>query len=91
HLRDQDGSYWTGHVFTDGVRWPVEQSSWTAAAVILAADAIGEVTPGSAIFATGSAPFPEIGLECGCRSDDRLTGVSAHPGQRTHRPRDGNL
>ncbi|HKJ57425.1 MAG TPA: hypothetical protein VJ978_15715 [Nitriliruptoraceae bacterium] len=91
HLRDPDGSYWTGHVFTDDVRWPVEQSTWTAAAVILAADAISEVTPGSAIFATGSTPFPEIGLECGCRSGDRLAGVSAHPDQRTHRSHDGNL
>lgn len=33
HLRDADGSYWTGYVFDDGVRWPVERSTWTAAAV----------------------------------------------------------
>ena len=40
HLRDDDGSYWTGLVFADGVRWPVERTTWTAAAVVLAADAI---------------------------------------------------
>jgi hypothetical protein len=40
HLREPDGSYWTGLVFDEGVRWPVERSSWTAAAVVLAADAL---------------------------------------------------
>ena len=40
HLRDPDGSYWTGLVFDEGVRWPVERSSWTAAALLLAADAL---------------------------------------------------
>jgi hypothetical protein len=40
HLREQDGAYWTGLVFDEGVRWPVERSSWTAAAVVLAADAL---------------------------------------------------
>ena len=40
HLRHDDGSYWTGLVFDEGVRWPVERSSWTAAAVVLAADAL---------------------------------------------------
>ncbi|HWH27494.1 MAG TPA: prenyltransferase [Mycobacteriales bacterium] len=40
HLREEDGSYWTGLVFDEGVRWPVERSSWTAAAVVLAADAL---------------------------------------------------
>jgi len=40
HLREDDGSYWTGLVFDEGVRWPVERSSWTAAAMVLAADAL---------------------------------------------------
>lgn len=40
HLREQDGSYWTGLVVDEGVRWPVERSSWTSAAVVLAADAL---------------------------------------------------
>lgn len=50
HLRSGDGSYWTGLVFSDGKRWPVELSCWTAAAVVLAADAISRATPGSGIF-----------------------------------------
>jgi hypothetical protein len=40
HLRHADGSYWTGLVFDEGVRWPVERSSWTSAAMVLAADAL---------------------------------------------------
>ena len=40
HLREKDGSYWTGLVFSDGKRWPVERTTWTGAAVILAADAL---------------------------------------------------
>ncbi len=40
HLREDDGSYWTGLVFDEGVRWPGERSSWTSAAMVLAADAL---------------------------------------------------
>ncbi|MFZ2511295.1 MAG: prenyltransferase [Gordonia sp. (in: high G+C Gram-positive bacteria)] len=50
HLRDPDGSYWTGLVYDDGKRWPVEKSCWTSAAVVLAADAISRATPGNGIF-----------------------------------------
>jgi hypothetical protein len=41
HLREEsDGSYWTGLVYDEGVRWPGERSTWTAGAVVLAADAL---------------------------------------------------
>ena len=50
HLRHDDGSYWTGLVFADGVRWPVERTTWTAAAVVLAADALAGATPGASLF-----------------------------------------
>lgn len=58
HLREADGSYWTGLVLTDGVRWPVERTTWTAAAVVLAVDALHGQHPRSAIFrdAAGSRP-----------------------------------
>ncbi len=29
HLREEDGSYWTGLVFADGKRWPEERTTWT--------------------------------------------------------------
>jgi hypothetical protein len=82
-LRHEDGSYWTGWVYADGsetpdeqrdVFWPPERPTYTAAAVILAADALGErfgtSTPGSGIYrGTSLAPdFPEIALECGCEA-----------------------
>ena len=40
HLREEDGSYWTGLVFADGKRWPEERTTWTGGAMILAADAL---------------------------------------------------
>lgn len=57
HLRDPDGSYWTGYVFADQKRWPEEQSSWTAAAVILAADALTRTTLGNGIFRGEDLPI----------------------------------
>ena len=45
-----DGSWWTGYVFTDAVHWPDEQPTWTAAAVLLAADALFALTPAHIVF-----------------------------------------
>ena len=39
-LRAEDGSYWTGWQFVNGKHFPHEQSTWTAAAVVLAADVL---------------------------------------------------
>ena len=50
HLRADDGRYWTGFVFPEGVNWPGEHSTYTAAAVILAADALADATPGADIM-----------------------------------------
>src|SRR5699024_5807837 len=51
HLRDPgDGVYWTGYQFAEQVRWPVERSTWTSAAVILAVDALTRTTEGSRVF-----------------------------------------
>lgn len=68
HLRDPDGWYWTGYVYADGKRWPVERTTWTAASVVLAADALSRTTPGSGIFRAETLP---VGLAvdhamCGC-------------------------
>jgi hypothetical protein len=60
HLRADDGSYWTGLVYADDARWPVERTTWTAAAVVLAADALAGSGPGSRLFADPSA-LPHAG------------------------------
>ena len=80
HLRDPDGSYWTGYVFADDARWPEECSTWTAAAVVLAVDALAGTTPGSDIFRGATLPsgFTDLGLECGCApADDLRAGARA--------------
>ena len=46
----EDGSWWTGYVFKDDVHWPDERPSWTAAAIMMAADALFELTPAHHIF-----------------------------------------
>ena len=58
HLRADDGSYWTGLVYADDARWPVERTTWTAAAVVLAADAIAGTGPASVLFAEPGALDP---------------------------------
>ena len=40
HLRSPDGNYWTGATFPDGTRWPNEQTTWNAGAVLLAWDVL---------------------------------------------------
>lgn len=57
HLRDPDGSYWTGLVVADGKRWPVEKSCWTSAAVILAADALSRASAANGIFRDVGSPM----------------------------------
>jgi hypothetical protein len=59
HLRHDDGSYWTGLVYADDARWPVERPTWTAAAVVLAVDALAGTGPASGLFADPAAlPAP---------------------------------
>lgn len=67
HLRDDDGSYWTGLVFTDNLRWPEERTTWTAAAVVLAADALTRTTGASGIFRGDGLPdVVDLAGSCPC-------------------------
>ena len=82
HLRTDQGNYFTGFVFPENVNWPVEQTTYTAAAMILAWDVLTGTTPGAGIM-TGDGigvDFEPIALECDCPSSDRFAGVS--PGAR---------
>lgn len=66
HLRDDDGSYWTGLVYDDGVRWPVERTTWTAATVVLAADALSRTTAASGLFRGEDLPRCEWKVDDPC-------------------------
>ena len=48
--RFADGSYWMGVTFPNGVIWPEEKTGWTSAAVLLAWDALNEITPAAKLF-----------------------------------------
>jgi len=67
HLREDDGSYWTGLVFADGKRWPEERTTWTGAAMILAADALSDTTAGAGIFRAEGLPLGlQTDFDCEC-------------------------
>jgi hypothetical protein len=74
HLRSCDGSYWTGWQFANQAHFPDERSSWTGAAVILAADALSSATGGSRIFAQAAARWavgsPVDAAACGCEQPE---------------------
>ena len=74
HLRHDDGSYWTGLVYDDGVHWPVERTTWTAAAVVLAADALAGVGPAAGLFSDPAA-LPPVGIPTAVAQS--VTGTTA--------------
>ena len=49
-FKDEDGSYWTGYVHRDDELWPREKPTWTAGAILLAADALAQHTGASKLF-----------------------------------------
>ncbi len=51
-----NGAWWTGYAMRDRIMWPAEQPTWTAAAVILAADALRRATPAATLFTTTRLP-----------------------------------
>ena len=60
-FRHDDGRYWTGTVFPDEARFPGgERSTYTAASVILAADALAGSTPASALFVETDGVLPPL-------------------------------
>jgi len=46
----EDNLYWTGYVYPDKAFWPIEKPTWTAAAVLLAADTLYKFTDASELF-----------------------------------------
>lgn len=61
-LRSEEGYYWTGMVFPQQVHFPGdERSTYTAAAVILAADALAGASKASQLFVDHGS-LPEVAL-----------------------------
>ena len=46
----EDGSFWCGFTIPQIILWPEEKLTWTNAAVLLAADALYDLTPAGQIF-----------------------------------------
>lgn len=72
HLRHEDGSYWTGWQFANERHFPGDRSTYTAAAVILAADALTGTSPAARIFKEiADRPLgpaePADPVACGCK------------------------
>jgi hypothetical protein len=55
-LRAGSDLYWTGATFPGPVFWPHEQTTWSAASVILAADALVGLSEGRTLFSGESLP-----------------------------------
>ena len=79
-LRNEDGSYWTGMVYPEEATYPpLERSTYTAGAMVLAADALGRCTPASGLFRGEglpshldlTEPAPEAPVEPALRSPGR--------------------
>ena len=60
-FRHDDDRYWTGTVFPDEARFPGgERSTYTAASVLLTADALAAASPASALFVDHDALLPPL-------------------------------
>jgi MMP endo-(1,4)-3-O-methyl-alpha-D-mannosidase len=46
----EDGSYWCGYTYPDIIVWPEDKITWSNAVVLMAADAIYQITPASHLF-----------------------------------------
>ena len=61
NLREDDGRYWTGIVYPQEVHFPgEEQSTYSAAAVVLAADALSETSKASGLFVHHDRVLPAL-------------------------------
>jgi hypothetical protein len=75
-LRAPDGGYWTGWQYVHLRHFPNEQSSYTAAAVVLAADVLCGATNASSLFrdlaADQAVVMPAADAACGCEVGDEV-------------------
>lgn len=76
--RRSDGSYWTGIAYPERITFPdAETTSYTAAAIILAADALSSTSPAAGLF-RGETLGKTLDL-AGPRCEQRATGACTAP------------
>jgi hypothetical protein len=89
-LRDPSGAYWTGWQYAHQRHYPDEKSSYTAAAIVLAADAICGATGGSSLFRDVAADPAVVGrsadLACGCPPSQPRDPRGPHDPHEPHDP-----
>lgn len=64
--KHRDGSYWTGYQSELDIFWPQERPTWTAGAVLLAADALAGLTPAANLFTVHSVNDSQITAAATC-------------------------
>ncbi len=75
-MRLDDGRYWTGTVYPDESHFPVdEKSTYTSAAVVLAADALAGASPAAGLFTDERLLPPLLDIDTDVEHrDDPVTG-----------------
>ena len=68
--RASDGSYWTGYQMAEDLLWPDEKPTWTAGAILLAADALTQHTAAANLFCSVQL----LAVDAGSARDRRILG-----------------
>jgi hypothetical protein len=83
-LRLDDGTYWTGLVFPEHVSFPGdERTTYTAAAIILAADALSTSSPAAGLFRGECIPEGLDFADSQCCSGEAHFGCTARESTRS--------
>ena len=59
-LAADEGGYWMEWQFEESVVWPYERPTWTAGALVLAADALDGLSPGSGLLVRNFVPERDV-------------------------------
>ena len=68
--RASDGSYWTGYQMAEDLLWPDEKPTWTAGAILLAADALTQHTAAANLFCSVQL----LAVDAGSARERRILG-----------------
>ncbi|MDG1419095.1 MAG: hypothetical protein P8P99_14955 [Maricaulis sp.] len=77
-LAADNNGYWMGWQFDENVIWPRERPSWTAGALIMAADALDRTSAGSELLITNQIPELTASTAGKVKADDEALPASPH-------------